>query len=245
MIIAIIQARMGSTRLPGKVLKEVNKRPLLLNQLNRVKKSKLLDKIVIATSILDKDDEIVDFCNRYDIEYFRGSENDVLSRYYDCAQKYNAKTIVRLTGDCPLSDPEIIDEVINKFLNDNVDYCANTVPVETSTFPDGFDVEVFSFEALKKAYYEIKDAHFREHVTFQFWQNKEYTNTQYILKENFSEYRFTVDYPEDLELVKYIFEQIEALKIEGVLKEIVNLIDKNPSIKNINSHHFFGEGWKQ
>lgn len=245
MRLAIIQARMGSTRLPGKVLKEVNNKPLLLKQLERIKKSKLLDKIIIATSTLDKDDEIANFCKKYDIECFRGSENDVLSRYYECAKKYNAKTVVRLTGDCPLADPYIIDKVIEKFFNDKVDYCANTVPVETSTFPDGFDVEVFSFEALNKANNEIKDTHFREHVTFQFWQNSEYSNTQLVLENDYSKYRFTVDYPEDLEVVKYIFNELDKQNIDGTLKEIIDIIDKNKEIKNINSHHFFGEGWNK
>jgi len=157
MIIAIIQARMGSTRLPGKVLMEVNDRPLLAYQLDRISKSKKLDKVVIATSVLEKDDAIESFCVDYGIDYYRGSENDVMSRYYDCAKKYNSDIVVRMTADCPLIDPKIIDKVVQKFEDDNVDYCGNTVPPETSRFPDGSDIEVFSMKALEQANLEVKD----------------------------------------------------------------------------------------
>lgn len=245
MTVAIIQARMGSTRLPGKVLKEVDNKPLLAYQIERVSKSKLIDKIVIATSILEKDDVIEKFCKTNRIECFRGSENDVLSRYYECAKIYNADTIVRLTGDCPLSDPEIIDAVIQKFLDDEVSYYANTVPVESATFPDGTDVEVFSMEALTKAFNEVKDTHFREHVTFQFWQTGEYTSSQYIGIKNLSNYRLTVDYPEDFNVIKYILDIISLKNIDGSLEEIIEILDLNSDIKAKNNRYSFGEGWKK
>ena len=151
MVIAIIQARMGSTRLPGKVLMGVNGRTLLAYQLDRISKSKKLNKVVIATSTLEKDDVIEAFCKDYGVDCYRGSENDVMSRYYECAKKYNPDTVVRMTADCPLIDPEIIDKVVQKFKDNNVDYCANTVPPETSKFPDGSDIEVFSMKALERA----------------------------------------------------------------------------------------------
>lgn len=245
MIILIIQARMGSTRLPGKVLKEVNGKPLLHYQIKRVLKSKLVDKIIVATSIMKADDVIENFCNNNKIECFRGSENDVLSRYYECAVKYNATVIVRLTADCPLSDPNIIDAVIKKLKDDKVEYCANTVPVESATFPDGMDVEVFTFASLRKAYKEVQDPHFREHVTFQFWQTDDYKSSQYISKENFSNYRITVDYVEDYEVVKFIFHELEKRNSFGHLDEIIEILEENKEIKKLNEHYFFGQGWRK
>lgn len=245
MVLAIIQARMGSTRLPGKVLREINDRPLLTYQLDRISKSKKLDKVVVATSILEKDDVIEGFCKDYGVACYRGSENDVMSRYYDCAKLYNPDVIVRITADCPLIDPDIIDKVVQRFEDDNVDYCANTVPPETSTFPDGSDIEVFSMQALVKASTELKDKHRREHVTFQFWQDKNYKSSQYSQEKDWSKYRITVDYPEDFEVVSYIFKELKNKGIFGSLNEIINIIDNNQKIKEINSKYFFGQGWKK
>jgi len=245
MIIAIIQARMGSTRLPGKVLKEINGKPMLSYLVDRVSKSKKLDKIIIATSTLDKDDAIFSYCKENNIECFRGSEDDVLSRYYECAKQYNPDTIVRLTADCPLADPQIIDNVIQKFEDNSVEYCANTVPIETNTFPDGTDVEVFSFEALKKAYNEVKDKHFREHVTFQFWQTDEYKSIQYISNMDYSKFRITVDYPEDFEVVEFIFNELKKRDSYGHLNEIIEIIESNEEIKNKNGKYYFGQGWSK
>jgi len=245
MTIAIIQARMGSSRLPGKVLKKINGKPMLSYLLDRVLKSKKLDKIIVATSILEKDDAIDKFCKNYGIECFRGSEDDVLSRYYECAKLYNPDIVVRLTADCPLSDPNIIDNVIQKFEDSKVEYCANTVPIETSTFPDGTDVEVFSFKALEKAYKKVKNTHFREHVTFQFWQTDEYKSNQYIGDKDYSKYRITVDYPEDFEVVEFIFSELEKRDLFGYLDEIIEIIDSNKEIKNKNSKYYFGQGWNQ
>ena len=245
MVIAIIQARMGSTRLPGKVLMEVNDRPLLAYQLDRISKSKKLDKIVIATSILEKDDVIENFCKEYGVDCYRGSENDVMSRYYECAKKYNPDTVVRMTADCPLIDPEIIDKVVQKFECDNVDYCGNTVPPESSRFPDGSDVEVFSMKALERSNVEVKDTRLREHVTFQFWQDKNYTSNQYTQEKNWSKYRITVDYSEDFEVVEYVFSELKVKKIFGSLDEIIKIIDNNQEIKEKNSQYFFGQGWNE
>jgi len=242
-IIAIIQARMGSTRLPGKVLMEVNDRPLLAYQLDRISKSKKLDRVVVATSILEKDDAIEAFCKDYGIDCYRGSENDVMSRYYECCKQYNPDTVVRMTADCPLIDPEIIDAVVQKFEDDDVDYCANTVPPETSKFPDGSDIEVFSIKALEMANTEVQDEHRREHVTFQFWQDEKYVSSQYTQEKDWSKYRITVDYPEDFEVVQYVFNELKNKKIFGNLDEIINIINSNNKIKEKNSQYFFGQGW--
>ena len=243
MYVAIVQARMNSTRLPGKVLLKVNNKPLLAYQLDRMANSKRIDKIIVATSELEVDDIIVDFCIDYGIEVYRGSESDVMGRYHDCAKKYLADVIIRVTADCPLIDPEIIDKVIEKFEQDKVDYCGNTVPPQTSQFPDGSDVEVFTMQALKKAHLEVNDIHFREHVTFQFWQDTQYKISQMRQEKDWSSYRFTVDYPEDFEVMRYLLNQIRSKKIFGSLQELIDIIDKNPDIKKKNSHYYFGQGW--
>jgi spore coat polysaccharide biosynthesis protein SpsF len=242
-VIAIIQARMGSIRLPGKVLMEVNGRPLLAYQLDRISKSKKLDRVVVVTSILEKDDAIESFCKDYGIDCYRGSENDVMSRYYECSKKYNPDTVVRMTADCPLIDPEIIDAVVQKFEDDDVDYCANTVPPETSKFPDGSDIEVFSIKALEMANTEVQDEHRREHVTFQFWQDEKYVSSQYTQEKDWSKYRITVDYPEDFEVVNYIFNKLEKDSLFGSLNEVINIIDSDQKVKKKNSKYFFGQGW--
>jgi spore coat polysaccharide biosynthesis protein SpsF len=245
MIIAIIQARMGSKRLPGKVLLKLNSSPLLMYQYNRVNKSKLISKIIIATSSKEIDNPIVDFCINNDINYFRGDENDVLSRYYECAIKYKATIVVRITADCPLIDPTVIDNVINKFIFDRVDYCANTAPPQTSTFPDGSDVEVFSMKALSNANSSITDKHYREHVTFQFWKDSNYASSQLRLERNYSAYRYTVDYEEDVAVIKFLIKYLEDNELSGSIEEITMILDKNPQIKKINSNYSFGIGWKQ
>ena len=242
-IVAIIQARMGSTRLSGKVLMEIDGVPLLELMMSRVAKSELLDKVVIATSTLPKDDRIEKFCQKGNYECFRGSENDVLSRYYECAKIFNADVIVRMTADCPLIDPEILDEVISDYFNKKVDYAANTVPPKTSTFPDGSDVEVFSFEALEKGFIKAKKDSEREHVTHYFWRSDNgFKTAQLRQKNNWSNYRFTVDYPEDFEVIKFILKELKKRKSFGSLSEIIEIIEANSEIKEKNSKYYFGIG---
>lgn len=244
MIVAIIQARMGSKRLFGKVLKEVNGTPLLKYQVERVRKSQLLDNVVIATSNLDRDDEIESFCLNNKIECFRGSENDVLDRYYECAKKYRADVIVRLTADCPLIDPIIIDNIIYLYFEENIDFAANTVPPETSTFPDGSDVEVFSMEALERANREANDPKDREHVTFYFWKyNHGFKTVQLTQDQDWSRYRFTIDYPEDFDVIEFIINELLKNNSFGYLEDIIEILDSNPGIKEKNSQYYFGAGW--
>ena len=170
-IVAILQARMQSTRLPKKVLMEVNEVPLLKYQVDRIKRSRLIQKIVIATSTIDSDDEIEKFCKINQIDYFRGSHEDVLRRYYDCAKKFQVDTIVRLTADCPLIDSLVIDLVLNKYLENSYDFVANTSPPKEFTYPEGMDVEVFSFKSLENAEKITKKPSDREHVTHFFWNS--------------------------------------------------------------------------
>jgi spore coat polysaccharide biosynthesis protein SpsF len=244
MIGAIIQARMGSTRLPKKVLSYVAGKPLLAIQLERVEQAKSVDKIIVATSVARLDDEIEAFCNETGYLCFRGSEHDVLSRYYLAAQKYGFTTIVRLTADCPLIDPKIIDAVVSKYQNEGCDYIGNTVPPESSTFPDGSDVEVFSFTALTKAYRECVDPAEREHVTFYFWKSDNgFKTIQFRHEEDWSNYRFTVDYPEDLEVVNFLISTLNKKNQFGYIDEIITMLDSNPIIKKKNDKYHFGVGW--
>ena len=245
MIGVIIQARMNSTRLPGKVLKRLGNKAILDLQIERIKEAKRVESIIVATTTESCDDIIEYFCNENGIKCFRGSENDVLSRYYQCAQDSNLETIVRLTADCPLIDPIVIDKVVDLYLKSNVDYAANTVPPETSRWPDGSDVEVFSFKSLKRAYIEASANEDREHVTFFFWKNKEngFKTAQLSNLIDWSKYRFTVDYPEDFEVMKLLSGEIHARGLFGHVNEIISILDENPEIMKINEQYYFGIGW--
>ena len=160
--VAIVQARMGSTRLPKKVMKEINSVPMIGLLLNRLSKSKRISKIVLATSKEDSNKPLIDYVNSTGIPIECGSDDNVLERFYNVAKKYEAEIIVRITGDCPLVDPKIVDSLIEKFISNNVDYASNVNP---PTFPDGLDVEAISFNSLKKAYMKSKDKFDLEHVT--------------------------------------------------------------------------------
>lgn len=237
---------MGSTRLPGKVLKEVCGKPLLKYQIERVEKATLLDEVVVATTVLSQDDPIVEFCDRHNTACFRGSENDVLGRYYECAKRYGADIIVRLTADCPLLDPNLIDDVIRLFKTENVDYASNTTPLETSTFPDGSDVEVFSMAVLERAYKDCKDEHDREHVTFHFWKyDNGFKTAQLTQQEDWSKYRITVDYPEDLEVVEFVIKELNRRGIFGHLADIIEILNSNKKITQKNAKYYPGIGWKK
>jgi spore coat polysaccharide biosynthesis protein SpsF len=237
---------MGSTRLPGKVLKTVDGVPLLDFQLKRIAASKTIQKVVVSTSTASGDDILERHCLERGIECFRGSEEDVLSRYYECARKYGASIIVRLTADCPFSDPDVIDSVVDLFDRSQVDYAANTVPPDTSTFPDGSDVEVFSMSALERANAEATDLSDREHVTFYFWKGKNgFRTAQLRTSDNKSGYCITVDYPEDLEVVSFIVRELKNRGSFGHLEEVIGLLDLHPEIRSKNAKFYFGIGWSK
>lgn len=247
MIAVIIQARMGSSRLPGKVLKKINGLSLLESQIDRVKKSKNIENIVVATSLNKIDNRIESLCIQKGITCFRGSEEDVLSRYYDCAKTFNISTIVRLTADCPLVDPLTIDKVIDYFLDKKLDYVSNTTPPETSFWPDGSDVEVFSFNALAKANKKATTKEDREHVTFFFWKDNKngFKTMQLSNKEDWSDYRYTVDYENDIKAVRAIFREIKKRGIFGHVDEIVDILKTRSDITKINENYYFGIGWEK
>ena len=172
MIGCIIQARVGSKRLPKKILKNLDKKYNVLEYvINQLKFSKKIEKIIIATTLSKQDKIIVNFAKNYNYEYFRGSENDVLDRFYQCAKKFNLDVIVRITSDCPLIDPKIVDQVIKKFMSTNNDYVTNTFP---RTFPKGLDVEIFDFTVLTHMWKNAILPSEREHVTQFLYNNKHF-----------------------------------------------------------------------
>lgn len=244
MIAAIIQARMGSSRLPNKVLMDIHGKPSLKFMIERVAKSKYVEKIIIATTTDERDKVIVDFCIKNNFLFYCGSENDVLDRYYQASKSNDIKTIVRLTSDCPLIDPDQIDKTIDLYFDKAVNYAANAVPPEVKKYPDGSDVEVFSFKDLTRAWIETKDIKDREHVTFYFWKrNKNFTTAMLDNKYDWGKYRITVDYKEDIDLVREIVRKLKDQNKFGTTKEIIEILESNPDLLKLNSMHSWGSNW--
>ncbi len=246
-VFAIIQARLGSNRLPNKILlKLLPGKTSLECMLERVKRAKIINNVIIATTNNPKDKKLIKYLGKINQKYFVGDENDVLDRYYQTAKKYCASkndVVVRLTADCPVIDPAIIDKVVWQYLNNDFDFVSNTL--QPYTYPDGMDVEVFSFGNLKKASEEAKLPSHREHVTFYFWQNPEiFKIYHYKSERNLSEYRLTLDYIEDYELLKIIYKYLYKKNKKFTLEDIIDFLDKNPKIKNINAQIKKNTGWQ-
>ncbi|MEW5691870.1 MAG: aminotransferase class III-fold pyridoxal phosphate-dependent enzyme [Candidatus Hydrogenedentota bacterium] len=243
--VGFIQARMGSSRLPGKVLKKVGDATLLEILIDRVSQSKSLDEIVILTTGRPDDDPIYNLCENRRIRCCRGSQRDVLDRFYRGATEIKADLIVRITADCPLIDPAVIDRVVNKYLESkNYDFVANTVP-PPGTFPDGMDVEVFSFNVLEKVWKEATRFSDREHVTFYIWKNPGLFKIYRVDNDrDLSLYRLTVDYEEDFKLIKVLLNILKENDKFGSLNELIEIIDKYPELKKLNQKYKSGEGWK-
>lgn len=243
MILAIIQARMSSTRLPGKVLVPIGNRPMLWHVLKRLSCVPTIEQTVVATSVEPADDRIAEFCLENRFEYFRGSESDVLDRFYHAAKHYSADVVVRITADCPLIDPEIVDKVISIQLKGAWDYTSNTID---RTFPDGLDVEAFTFEALKKAWYEATLMSEREHVTPYIWKNRKLFNVyQFTQKKNLSDMRWTVDESEDLELIRRIYRFLHDDGQIFLMEDILGLLQRHPNITELNRGFMCNEGYYQ
>jgi spore coat polysaccharide biosynthesis protein SpsF len=231
MIGCIIQARMGSTRLPGKVMLKIDKKnPVIHYVLEQVRQSKYLDDISVATTNLKEDDVIAEFVKNYGINIFRGSSTDVLDRYYKCAKKFSYSKIVRITCDNPLIDPVIIDKIIKKFISKKFDYVSNTIK---RTFPYGTEVEIFSFNSLEKAWKNSKKHYEREHVTpYMYDKNNKFQISNFSFHTNLSRLRWTLDTEEDLKMIKTIIKKIERRPI--FLKDILWILKKEPNLMNIN-----------
>lgn len=238
----ILQARMGSYRLPGKVLKRVAGKPMLEHQIIRMRRARTIDGIVIATTSEPRDDAIVRLARRLSVPIFRGSENDVLDRYYGAAKEFGARDIVRITGDCPLMDPLVIDWVVEFYLSHKAefDYISNNRP---PTVPDGMDVEVFSLAVLERAWREAKLPSEREHVTPYIWKHKEIFRVKNINWEGEPFIaRLVVDRPEDLRLVRKIFAEFYPQNPFFGLREIVAFLREKPELLKINADIARNEG---
>ena len=236
-VVTIIQARMTSERLPGKVLFQVVGRPLLSYMLERIAKVEHCDEVVVATTTNAEDQPVVDICEQIGVSCFRGSEHDVLARYYETARQSGADIIVRLTADCPLMDPSIVDQSIVRFVKDKeqLNYLSNG---RKRTFPRGMDVEVFSFSALEKAYHEAKDQYDREHVTPYIYHHMDQEKVGHFINPNgdMSDLRITIDYQEDFELISNILAALYPMKHDFHLQDILDIVKANPNWPKINAH---------
>jgi len=233
-IIVIIQARMGSTRLPGKILKDIEGKSMLWHVVNRARYSKNINKIIIATTTNKDDDQVEDFCKTHNIVFYRGSENDVLDRYYKTAKLWDADIIVRITSDCPLIDPEVIDKVIYSYLKNknNFNGASNIIK---RTYPRGLDTEVISFNTLERVWKEAKEDYQREHVTaFIYECGRMFKLYSVKNDEDLSHYRWTVDEEKDLKFVREIYKLLYIEEKIFLMKDILSLLERKPFLRDIN-----------
>lgn len=247
-VVTIVQARMGSTRLPGKVLKNIVGRPVLWHVINRLKESDLTDQIVVATTTKAEDIAIVNLVKSVGVECYTGSEADVLDRYFQAAKLYNATTIVRVTSDCPLIDPEMVDNVILFFKKNNFDYVSNTWTSAKNdcneTCPAGLDTEVFSFGALEKAWEDAKLQSEREHVTPYIWKHSDLFRIGHFRCSNdLSFMRLTLDYEEDLIFITEVYNRLSKKGLTFRSDEILALVEASPDLVNLNKGRARNEGY--
>ncbi|UCC45370.1 MAG: glycosyltransferase family protein [Candidatus Zixiibacteriota bacterium] len=235
-VVTIVQARMSSTRLPGKVMMKLAGMPMLQFQLERVRRAGQIGELVVATTTNPADEPIVQLCHRLEVATFRGEEEDVLDRYCNTASEHNADVVVRITSDCPLIDPVEIDRVIAFYRREyeKYDYVSNIL---RRTFPRGMECEVFSFEALMTAAREASDSSDREHVTMYIRKRPERFRLGSVTGEtDHSRHRWTVDTPEDLELVQRMADEIYPRKPEFGLTDCLELLDRHPDWLLLNDH---------
>lgn len=230
----IIQARLNSSRLKNKVLKKIYQNLTVLDFLI-VRLLKKFDKNKIIFTIAKNPDnfKIIKILDKYNIRYFQGSENNVLKRYFDCAKKFKINHIIRVTSDCPLVDPYLVKNMYKCFKKNKLDYLANTLPEKKKRYPDGSDIEIFTFSALKKLCKFKLNKEDKEHVTNKFWKSNVFNKEIFLSKIDFSQYRYSLDYQSDLTIIKFIILKLKKLKKFGFTKEIVNIIDIDEDIKKM------------
>lgn len=235
-VVVIIQARMGSTRLPGKVLMPAAGKTLLAHLVERLRRSKTLDCLVIATSVLPSDDAIVNEAQAINSEVFRGSEADCLDRYVKAGRQYQADIVVRITADCPLIDHTLMDEMVVFALNNpgKWDLVTNRHPL---TFPDGLDVDVIPMESLEKAAREAKKPHQREHTIPYFWEGGMRVFNFEDPDNLFKKYRWTLDYKEDYEVIRQIFDALYPANSLFLTGDILRLLESRPDLISLNSQY--------
>jgi spore coat polysaccharide biosynthesis protein SpsF len=245
MILILVQARMTSSRFPGKVLKEIQGKPIIIHQLDRIAQIKTKVKLVVITSDQESDDQLVQIVKENGYDVFRGSMNDLLDRHYQAALFYNASVIVKIPSDCPLIDPQVIDRVLAYYNDhqDKFDFVSNLHP---ASYPDGNDVEVMSFSALTNAWKHATKSLEREHTTPYFWENPAKFSIGNVLWESGLKldmtHRFTLDYMEDFEFIKQVYDRLYPAKENFSLLDILNLLDQEPQLMSLNEM-YAGVNW--
>jgi len=228
--VGIVQARLGSTRLPGKVLTDIHGQPMLWRVLQRVQAAETIEKVIVATTTKAEDEAILTFCREYEVGCFRGSEEDVLDRYYQAAHELGADVIVRITSDCPLIDPGIVDRTVRAFLREQPDYASNAV---VRTYPRGLDTEAMTFAALERAWQEAKQSYQRVHVTPYLYENPErFRILSLIGEKDYSDYRWTVDTREDLEFVRAVYARLGDELFPW--SAVIQLLEREPELAEMN-----------
>ncbi len=231
--VAVIQARVGSTRLPGKVLKLLHGKTVLAHVIERVRQAAEVVEIVIATTVSPGDDAIVDEALRCATTVFRGSEEDVLSRYYGAAAESGANIVVRVTSDCPLIDPQVMDEIIRFFKRNDYDIVTNAASdISKRTYPRGLDTEVFSFSALEEAANKADKQYQHEHVTPYIY---EHGRAYYHMNDtDYSRYRWTLDTEEDWRLIEALYDSLYKGRHDFYLPDILDVMQRRPELFDIN-----------
>jgi len=236
-VLTIIQARISSSRLPGKAMMEIKGKPILEHIVTSLKFSKQSDKLIIATSDNTDDNSIENLAKKLGVFCFRGSKNDVLDRFYKCAKLHGGELIIRITADCPLIDPEVVDEAIVLCKMGNYDYCSNMI---NQTYPQGYLVEILTFETLEKLYKNCHNPLSREHVTYDIRKHPEnYKIKELLLPTNQDrhQWRLTLDYEEDFKLLSKIFSYLYKPNSYIRYNSVVQLLDKHPELLELNRMH--------
>jgi spore coat polysaccharide biosynthesis protein SpsF len=250
-VVAIIQGRMSSSRLPGKILADIAGQPMLQRVFIRTSRAETVTETIFATTTDPSDDPVAEYCDFSEIPFTRGSQFDVLDRYYQTAKGAKADVVVRVTADCPVIDPELINDVVSTLLEDKYDFVCNRLPPPwTRTYPIGLDVEVCTFKALKKAWKEAKEPQHREHAMPYFYEGIELSAVSRKLSEgasprgfriallhhttDFGDYRWTVDTPEDLEFMRQIYGHFDG-RDDFSWTEVLDLVHDNPELMKINA----------
>lgn len=235
-VLAVLQARMSSTRLPGKVMRPILNQPMILRQIERIRRARTISHLVVATSDSPTDDPLADACHDANIDVYRGALNDVLSRYVGAAKQFLPADVVRLTGDCPLADPTIIDRVVTRHQSCKADYTCNVSP---RSYPDGLDVEVMKMSVLEAAHEEASSLSEREHVTLYIRRRPDRFNIENVANEDgdLSHLRWTVDEPADFELIEAIYGALYPSSPFFTTADIVSWLYGNPSWRDHNLHH--------
>lgn len=236
----IIQARTGSSRLPNKVMKELCRKPILQHVIERCSRASRVDKVIVATTIAKNDDKIENLCRSLNIYCFRGSEDDVLDRYYQAAIPYHPVNVIRVTSDCPIIDHRIIDKIIEIHVNGQYDYTSNTLE---ETYPDGLDTEVFTMKALEEAWTKADLASEREHVTPYIKFKGDFNRKSVTRAPSLKEKRWTVDTDADYEFILRIYDALYEEDADFGMKDVLDYIQKYPELEKINSGIIRNEGY--